>query len=98
MIARDLKEYPYYLYDTVDEYGQQVMGAEPTGEIVAAIYQRTKRVTDAPIYAEADYIALTPDELPDSMVIDYNGQALKVLYSIPLGHFKQAFLKSGGAL
>lgn len=98
MIARDMKEYPFYLLSNYDGYGQQTRADQPSGTITAAIYERNKTVSDSVLYTDAEYIAITPDTLPDSAVIDYNGQALKVLYTMARGSLKQSFLKAGGAL
>lgn len=94
MIRRDMRPYKYTLVGESDAYGQPTLLDGVQGTINMAIYVSTQAVGSSIIYAEADYIGLTNDaSISDRMLIDYEGQKLKVLHVQPKGRHIQAALK-----
>ena len=94
MIRRDMRPYGYTLLGEADAYGQPTLLDGVQGTINMAIYVSTQAVGSSIIYAEADYIGLTNDaSISDKMLIDYEGQKLKVLHTQPKGRHSQAAIK-----
>lgn len=94
MIKRDMRAYEYTLLGDTDAYGQPTLLDGVQGTINMAIYVNAQAVGSSIIYAEADYIGLTNDAgISDKMLIDYEGQKLKVLYTQRKGRHIQAALK-----
>lgn len=96
MITRDMQAYDLYALGAKDEYGQAAQPAK-AGTITAAVYERSKAVTDSVLFTECEYIALTHESITDSNAIAYEGKLLKVMYVMRRGYFKQAFCKATGA-
>lgn len=96
MIMRDMQALDLYQLGAQDEYGQAAQPAK-VGTITAAVYERSKAVSDSVLYTECEYMALTHDSITDSNAIAYGGKLLKVMYVMSRGYFKQAFLKATGA-
>lgn len=94
MIRRDMRPYEYTLVGDADAYGQPTLLDGVQGTIDMAVYISTQAVGSSIIYADADYIGLTNDaSISDKMIIDCDGQKLKVLYIQPKGRHIQAALK-----
>lgn len=96
MITRDMQVLDLYQLGAQDEYGQQAQPAK-VGTITAAVYERSKSVSDSVLFTDCEYIALTHESITDSNAISYGGKLLKVMYVIRRGYFKQAFCKDTGA-
>lgn len=92
MITADFRNYEYFLYKDKDAYGQVQLTQEPQGQIKMAIYTTSQAIQDNINYKSANYIGLTHSLLDDSFVIQYGDEKLKVLYVMPKGRMKQAFL------
>jgi hypothetical protein len=94
MINAKLKDYDYFTFGDLDEYGQPALSTAPQGTVKIAIHTLNTTVTDNIKYKEATYIGLTLNSLVnDSWVIKYGDIKLKVLYVNPEGRLKQVFLK-----
>lgn len=92
MIGFNMKTYNYFTYENKNAYGQPQLSAEPTGAIKAAIYLTSQSTQDNVNYKNANYVALTLDDITDKCVIEYGAEKLKVIYVAPYGRYKQAFL------
>ena len=89
-----MKTYNYFTFGVLDEYGQQTIATTPVGTVKLAINTSNITTGDNIKYKDATYIGLTLDSLVnDSYVIEYDNEKLKVLYVIPIGRYKQVFLK-----
>lgn len=93
MIQAQMKQYPYYLYNGYNDYGEAALSTQPTGYIVMAINIISQATEESILYSDAEYIGLTRQEVNDSYVIEYQGKKLKVKYVNALGRLKQVFLK-----
>ena len=94
MIRRDMRPYEYTLIGERDAYGQPTLLDGAQGIINMAIYVSTQAEGGSILYTDADYIGLTNDaSISDKMLIDYQGQKLKVLHIQPKGRHIQAALK-----
>lgn len=100
MIARNMKLYDYYAFGDVNNYGQQVLIKDETGEpviqgtIKMAINLTSQSIQDNVNYKDSSYIGLTLDKnVSDAYVIKYGEERLKVQYVNPLGRYIQVFLK-----
>lgn len=93
MINNDMRTYTYYTLLPPNEYGQQVLSAEPSGKIKIAVYLNSQTTQDGISYLNAQYIGLTFSAIGDDAVIDYNGEKLKVLYVSPSNRLKRVFLQ-----
>ncbi len=91
MINNDFRFYDYYTYGQTDEYGQDTLqGSAESAQI--AIYINSQTASDNILFKDATYIGLTPDDLSDNCVVDYNGALLKVIYVNPQGRLNQLFM------
>lgn len=100
MIAREMKLYDYYAYGDTNNYGQQSLIKDETGEPVVqgsirmAINLTSQSVQDNINYKDCSYLGLTFDRnINDAFVIKYGEQKLKVQYVNPMGRYIQVFLK-----
>lgn len=94
MINADFRQYSYFTFGDLDEYGQEVLSTEPKGTVKISINSLSQSIADNIKYKESTYLGLTHSKLiNDSWVIDYDGVKLKVLYVMPKGRFKQVFFK-----
>lgn len=100
MITRNMKLYDYYAFGDANNYGQQVLIKDETGEpmiqgtIKMAINITSQSIQDNVNYKDSSYIGLTLDKkINDAFVIKYGEQKLKVQYVNPMGRFIQVFLK-----
>ena len=94
MINAKLKDYNYFTFGALDEYGQPALSPAPQGTVKIAIHTLNTTVTDNIKYKEATYIGLTLNtQVNDSWIIEKDGIKLKVLYVNPDGRLKQVFLK-----
>ena len=93
MINANLRDYDFFTFGANDECGQAELSKEVQGTINAAIYSLSTTIGNTVKYKDATYILLTKDNsINDSYVIKYGEEKLKVLYTIPMGRFTQAFL------
>lgn len=93
MINPRMRFYDYYLYDTLDAYGQYVAADEPEGQVKMVISTTSTQIQDNINYKDASYIGLTYSSLlDDKCLVDYDGTKLKVLYVNPEGRMKQVFM------
>ena len=93
MINTDMRQYNYYTFGKVDEYGQPTISDKPEGTIKIAINTSSQSIQDNILYKNSSYIGLTHDAgVNDKYIIDYNGNKLKVLYVTSIGRFKQVFM------
>lgn len=93
MINADMRDYDYYTYGAMDEYGQPTLQPIPQGSVKMAIYTTSQGVQDNVNYSNANYIGLTHDDsINDKWVVQYGTKKLKVLYVQPKGRYKQVFL------
>lgn len=94
MIRRDMRPYEYTLVGERDAYGQPTLLDGVQGTINMAVYVSTQAEGGSILYTDADYIGLTNDaSITDKMLIDYEGQKLKVLHVQTKGRHIQAALK-----
>lgn len=94
MINAKLRNYDYFTFGDLDEYGQPALSPAPQGQIKIAIHTLNTTVTENIKYKEATYIGLTLNsQVSDNYVIQYGDIKLKVLYINPDGRLKQVFLK-----
>lgn len=92
MINANMRNYDFYLYDSMDAYGQPQLSTEVQGSIKMAINIASQSVQQNIIYNGAQYVGITHTELNDKYVIQYGDEKLKVLYVNPTGRFIQVFL------
>ena len=92
MINADMRQYDYYTFGELDEYGQQKLSQEKQGKIKIAINISSQTIQDNINYKNCQYIGLTQAAIDDSYVIQYGESKLKVLYVNPKGRIKQVFL------
>lgn len=93
MINSKAKDYGYYLFDSIDEYGQSKLSEDIQGTIKIAIYENTLTTVDNIKYLDGDYIGLTFNkDINDKYVIQYGAERLKVKYVIPTNRYNQVFL------
>lgn len=94
MINADMRLYNYFTLGAPDEYGQQQLTENPQGSIKIAINTTSTAIQDNVRYKDASYIGLTQAPIDDSYIIEYGAEKLKVLYVVPKGRYKQAFMKN----
>ena len=93
-----MREYTYFLYDSNNAYGQQVLIKDdngepvPQGTVKMAINLTSQSIQDNINYTSANYLGLTHSAVTDQYVIQYGDELLKVLYVNPNGRYKQVFL------
>ena len=93
MINATMRNYDYYTYGAKNEYGQETLSQDAQGKIKMAIYTLSNTIGTNINYKDATYIALTRDKtINDTYVIQDGDKKLKVLYTIPMGRYTQAFL------
>lgn len=99
MIARDMRDYVYYLYGESDSYGQLTLIKDnsgeplPQGTVSLAVYNTSQSIQANINYKDCSYVGLTYNKsINDSYVIQYGEELLKVLYVTP-GRVNQVFLK-----
>ena len=95
MINADMREYDYYLYDSVSAYGQPVLSEDARGTVKMAIYNVSKAVQDGISYSAEEFIGLTNDRsINENYAIQYGDIKLKVLYTIKAPRLKvQVFME-----
>lgn len=100
MINADMRNYDYYSYGDLDEYGQPQLIKSESGQpekqgfIKMAIYTSTQSVQDNTLYLNCQYVGITRDDrINDTFVVDYGGELLKVLYVGKQGRFKRVYLQ-----
>lgn len=101
MISRDMKTYFYYAFGDSNNYAQQTLIKDETGEpkiqgsIKMAINITSQSIQDNVNYKDSSYIGLTLDKnVSDAYVILYGEEKLKVQYVNPMGRYIQVFLKA----
>lgn len=73
--------YNFFTLGPSNEYGQQTISQQPTGQVKAAIFTRSQSAQDNILYQDAQYLALTHDtNVDDTYIIEYGKERLKVLY------------------
>lgn len=93
MINANMRLYDYYTLGERDEYGQEKISTEPTGQIKIAINITSQSIQDNINYSGCQYIGLTYDKnVNDKYVITQGDTKLKVLYVNPLGRLTQVFM------
>lgn len=93
MISANMRYYDYYTLGAKDEYGQETLSEETQGTLQLAIYTLSNTIGTNITYKDATYLALTQNKaINDSFVIQYGEEKLKVLHTIPMGRYNQAFL------
>ena len=93
MINATMRNYDYYTYGGLDEYGQPHL-SNKKGSIKMSINLTSQTVQDNILYKDATYVGLTHANVTDAFVIQYGDERLKVLYVNPMGRLKQVFLKT----
>lgn len=92
MINSTMREYTYYTYGQLDEYGQEQLTETAQGTIKMAIATTSQSIQDNINYKGANYIGLTHDaKVKDTYVIQYGNERLKVLYITP-GRLNQVYM------
>lgn len=92
MINTDMRTYPYYTLLPPNDYGQQTLSEEPTGNIKMAVYLNSQSTQDSILFVNAQYIGFTFSAIGDDVVIDYKGEKLKVLSISPANRLKRVLL------
>ena len=92
MINTDMRLYDYFTLGENDDYGQEIVSADPVGKIKMAINITSQAIQDNINYKDCSYIGLTQAQVDDTYIIQYGLERLKVLYVNPKGRFKQVFL------
>lgn len=100
MINTNMRNYNYFLYGAPDEYAQQTVIKDESGEpkvqgtIKIAIEITSQSIQDNINYKDCSYIGLTHNSsVNENYLIQYNNELLKVLYVNSKGKLKQVFLK-----
>lgn len=100
MINADMRNYNYFAYGDLDEYGQPQLIKDENGEpavqgsIKIAIYESSQSVQDNINYLNAQYVGITANgNINDTFVIKYGEELLKVLYVGSQGRFKRVYLQ-----
>lgn len=95
MINAQMKSYNLYTYSTTtNAYGEETLGAQPSGTVKMAINAISDEITDSPLYHEVSYIGLTFNKnLTDSNLIAFGDEKLKVKFVKPFGRYNQVFLQ-----
>lgn len=93
MINAYMREYPYYQYGGVDEYGQAQISAQPIGTVKMAIGLISENISGSILYTDAQYIGLTHNtQVDDTYIIEKDKERLKVLYVNPIGRWRQVYM------
>lgn len=92
MINAQIRNYPFYLLEDKNEYGQPTVSTEPQGNIKMCINIASQSVQDNILYSNAQYVGLTRSQITDKYIIQYGDDKLKVLYINPIGRMTQVFL------
>lgn len=93
MITTDMRNYDYFIYGDIDEYGQATLNEETKGTIKMAINITSQSIQDNINYKDCSYIGLTMDKsVNDTYVIKYGNEKIKVKYINPKGRYLQVFL------
>lgn len=93
MINASMRDYPYYIYNSIDEYGQNIVTPEAQGTIKMSINITSQNVQENIKYKDCTYLGLTTRKnIDDSYVIQYGDEKLKVLYVNPNGRYIQVFM------
>lgn len=99
MITTSMRDYEFYKYGGPNEYGQQTLIKDESGEPIVqgtvkmAINLTTQATKDSVTYHNAQFFALTHDRsVDDTYVIQYGKMRLKVLFVAPGGRYRQVFL------
>ena len=97
MINSNFRIYDYFTFGANDEYGQPQLSEEVKGSVKMAIFPTSQTVQANILYHNAQYMGLTFDKsVNDTLVIDYNGTKLKILYVTPGDRLQQVFLAKLG--
>ena len=77
MINATMRNYNYFTFGRLDEYGQETLSTQPQGKIKLAIYVLSTAIGTNINYKDATYIALTHNKsINDSYVIQYGEEKL----------------------
>lgn len=93
MINAAMRNYDYFIFGALDEYGQPQLSTEKQGSIKMNININSQIIVDNILYKDATCMGLTKQEVKDTYVIQYGDTKLKVLYVNPLGRYNQVFMK-----
>lgn len=95
MISIEMRPYTFFTLGNDSGYGSPSLNSTPEGKVSLAIYTTSQQIQGNINYADANYIALTHDNIDDTYIIqiDDNRKA-KVLYIQPKGRYKQVFLSN----
>lgn len=93
MINANMREYPYYQLNGLDEYGQAQVSEQPVGTVKMTISLTNQAINNNILYTNAQYIGLTHNTGVDETYIIENGkERLKVLYVNPNGRWRQVYM------
>lgn len=92
MINANFRQYNYFTIGTKDEYGQDIVSAEPVGTVKMAINLTSQSVQENINYTGANYVGLTHAKVDDTYIIQYGEERLKVLYVNNDGRLNQVFM------
>lgn len=99
MINTSMREYEFYRYGELNDYGQQTLIKDESGEPIVqgtvkmSINLTTQATQDSITYHNAQFFALTHDKsVDDTYVIQYGKTRLKVLFVTPGVRYRQVFL------
>ena len=94
MIAPNMREYDYFLYTGIDEYGQSALDETVKGKVKMSINLTSQAIQDNILYKDCSYLGLTFDKsIDDTYVIKYGNDKLKVKYINPTGRYNQVFME-----
>lgn len=92
MINRAMRNYEYFTYGDLDEYGQAQLSENAAGTVKMAISITSQSISDSIKYKDAEYIGLTLAKVDDTYIIKKDEKMLKVLYVNPDGRYTQVFM------
>ena len=92
MINTEMREYNYYIYDSVSAYGQAQLSEDTKGSVKMTINLISQSIQNSMKYKDASYLGLTNSAIDDTYVIQYGDVKLKVLYVNPKGRYKQVYM------
>lgn len=93
MINANMRSYNYFIYGSIDEYGQETFSTEAVGTVKMDINIASQSIQDNILYENCTYTGLTLDKnIDDTYVIEYGKQKLKVQYINPKGRYIQVFM------
>lgn len=92
MINAAMRKWDFYLYESVNAYGQAQLSADVKGSVKMSIVESSRSVQDNILYSGAEYVGLTMEPVTDKYVIKYGSERLKVLHVTAAGRYKQVYL------